>query len=208
MRAGSWIRGSRVVGAALAAVWLSGLPVRALVMPAPKPVKIDLANDTERERKTRAQLERVLASYDLTKYTFTRRVTIEERAINHAFPVLTLNARFADSPDELLSSYLHEQLHWHLRDHSSQQQDAVGELRRMYPSAPVGLPEGAENAFRNAASVDCYLEIQADRQLIGRERTTTPSSATKTTTPGSTRPSSRTNPDRRAQISHHHLDVR
>ena len=172
MRDASSIPGSRPGGAVLAAIWMLGLPARAAVMPAAKPVKIDLAHGTEREQKTKAQLEHVLASYDLTKYTFTRRVTIEERAINHAFPVLTLNARFADSPDELLSSYLHEQLHWHLRDHSSQQQEAVGELRRMYPGAPVGLPEGAEGAFSTYGHlVDCYLEIQADRQLIGRERT-------------------------------------
>ena len=103
MRAASWIRGNRhLCAAVLAAVWLPGLPVRPQA--APKPITIDLAHATEREQKTRAQLEHVLASYDLEKYTFTRRVMIEERAINHAFPVLTLNARFADSPDELLSS--------------------------------------------------------------------------------------------------------
>lgn len=47
-------------------------------------------------------LEQVLDSYDLSKYTFTRKVVIEEGTINHAFPVLTLNVRFARSPDELL----------------------------------------------------------------------------------------------------------
>lgn len=105
-------------------------------------IKIDLAHGGDRERQTKARLEQVIASYDLSKYTFTRQVVIEERAINHAFPVLTLNARFADSGDELLSSYIHEQLHWYLREHSAQQQEAIAELRRMYPNAPVGLPEG------------------------------------------------------------------
>jgi hypothetical protein len=135
-------------------------------------IRIDLAHNTEREQRTKTQLEHVLTSYDLRKYTFTSRVMIEERAINHAFPVLTLNARFADSPDELLSSYVHEQLHWHLRHHDKQQRDAVNELQRLYPSAPVGLPEGAETLFSTYGHiVDCYLEIQADRQLIGPERT-------------------------------------
>jgi hypothetical protein len=135
-------------------------------------IKIDLAHNTEREQETKARLEQVIATYDLKKYTFTRSVVIEERAINHAFPVLTLNARFANSSDDLLSSFIHEQLHWHLREHNRQQQEAVAELRRMYPNAPVGLPEGAENAFSTYGHlVDCYLEIQADRQLIGEERT-------------------------------------
>lgn len=135
-------------------------------------IKIDLAHGTDRERQTKARLEQVIASYDLSKYTFTRQVVIEERAINHAFPVLTLNARFADSVDELLSSYVHEQFHWYLREHGSQQQEAIAELRRMYPNAPVGLPEGAETAYSTYGHlVDCYLEIQADRKLIGPERT-------------------------------------
>jgi len=136
-------------------------------------ISINLAHGSDRERRTKAQLEEIIASYDLTKYTFTREVVIEERAINHAFPVLTLNARFADSADELLSSYVHEQLHWYLRDHRAQQQSAIAQLRGMYPTAPVGLPAGAETAYSTYGHlVNCYLEIQADRQLMGLERTT------------------------------------
>jgi hypothetical protein len=135
-------------------------------------IKIDVAHGTDRERQTKALLEQVIGSYDLKKYTFTHKVIIEERAINHAFPVLTLNARFANSADELLSSYIHEQLHWHLRERGIDQQQAIVELSRMYPSAPVGMPEGAETAISTYGHlVDCYLEIQADRELIGPERT-------------------------------------
>jgi hypothetical protein len=136
------------------------------------PLSIKLAHHTVREMQTAQALQKVLSSYDLTKYTFTRGVVIEERAMNHAFPVLTLNVRFADSPDELLSSFIHEQLHWHLREHDFQQKAAISELRQMYPNAPVGLPEGAENAYSTYGHlVDCYLEIEADRKLIGPERT-------------------------------------
>jgi hypothetical protein len=134
-------------------------------------IKIELAHGTEREHRTRDTLERTLAIYDLKKYTFTKRVVIEERAINHAFPVLTLNVGFASSPDELLSSYLHEQLHWHLRDLDSRQRSAVAELRRWYPKVPVGLPASAENEYSTYGHlVDCYLEIQADRELLGPTR--------------------------------------
>jgi hypothetical protein len=135
-------------------------------------IKIDLAHGTDAERQTKALLEQLLVSYDLSKYSFTRQVVIEERAVNHAFPVLTLNVRFAHSADELLSSYVHEQLHWHLRARGADQQQAIVELRRMYPGAPTGLPEGADTAVSTYGHlVDCYLEIQADRQLIGPERT-------------------------------------
>jgi len=75
------------------------------------PISIQFAHHTPREMQTTQTLKQVLGKYDLSKYTFTREVVIEERAMNHAFPVLTLNVRFADSPDELLSSFVHEQLH-------------------------------------------------------------------------------------------------
>ena len=139
---------------------------------APPTVTIDLAHGTDREAQTKATLEQVLGSYDLSKYMSTRRVLIEEQTVNHAFPVLTLNVRFAQSADELLSSFVHEQLHWHLRDRGRDQQQAIADLRMMYPGAPVGAPEGAETAISTYGHlIDCYLEIQADRQLIGPERT-------------------------------------
>ena len=135
-------------------------------------IRIDLAHGTGREQQTKATLEQVLAGYDLKRYTFTNHVVIEERAINHAFPVLTLNARFASSPDALLSSFVHEQLHWHLRSRGRDQQDAIAELRRMYPNVPVGLPEGADSEVSTYGHlVDCYLEVVADRELMGPERT-------------------------------------
>jgi hypothetical protein len=135
-------------------------------------VNVDTNRNTDRERQTKAELEKIIASYDLSKYTFTRKVVIEEKAKNHAFPTLTLNVRFLNSDDELLSSFLHEQLHWYLRDHSRDMEAAVAQLKRFYPRVPVGLPEGADTEYSTYGHlVDCYLEIQADRVLIGRERT-------------------------------------
>lgn len=136
------------------------------------PVAIHLAHDSAREMRTAKALKQIIDSYDLHKYLFTRDVVIAERAMSHAFPVLTLNVRFADSPDELLSSFLHEELHWHLQDHDFQQRQAIAELRRMYPYVPVGLPEGADTSYSTYGHlVDCYLEIQADRELMGTDRT-------------------------------------
>jgi hypothetical protein len=153
-------------------LWTQLLLIASIGLAEPA-IRIDLAHGTERERQTKALLEQVLTSYDLSKYTFTHQVVIEERAVNHAFPVLTLNVRFANSADELLSSYIHEQYHWYLRASGADQQRAIAELRSMYPGAPVGAPEGADTAISTYGHlVDCYLEILADRRLIGPERTT------------------------------------
>lgn len=139
---------------------------------AARPVIIQLKHNSEREQRTKAELERLLSTYDLKKYTFTNKVIIEDGAYAHSFPEITLNTRFVDSDDELLSSYIHEQLHWYLRDHDVQQKRAIQTLRMYYPRVPVGDPEGADTVYSTYGHlVDCYLEIQADRKLIGPERT-------------------------------------
>lgn len=56
-----------------AAVWLA--------LPA---IEIKLAHGTDRERETKTLLEQVLGTYDLSRYTFTRQVVIEERSVNHS----------------------------------------------------------------------------------------------------------------------------
>jgi hypothetical protein len=51
-------------------------------------------------------------------------------------------------------------------------QEALALLRRFYPRVPVGGSEGAETVYSTYGHIiDCYLEIQADRQLIGEQRT-------------------------------------
>jgi hypothetical protein len=71
-----------------------------------------------------------------------------------------------------MSSFIHEEIHWYLRDHDSQQKAAIADLRGMYPEAPVGGTEGADSLYSTYGHlVDCYLEIEADRRLIGPQRT-------------------------------------
>jgi hypothetical protein len=50
--------------------------------------------------------------------------------------------------------------------------DAVRQLKEMYPHVPVALPESADTEYSTYGHlVDCCLEIQADRALMGTERT-------------------------------------
>lgn len=138
-------------------------------------IVIELKNGSGVELETKARLEKLLQSYDLSKFTFTRRVLIDDQATPHSHPILTLHARhssLSNSDDLLLSIYVHEQLHWYLAAHRSDTEAAETELRKIYRKVPVGPPDGAEDeesAYRHL--VDCYLEMQADRQLMGRERT-------------------------------------
>ena len=157
---------------ALAVLWLALFAAGACFA---DEIVIELKNGSDVERETKAQFEKLLKSYDLSKYTFTRRVLIDEQATPHSHPVLTLHAHHPSLPnsdDLLLSTYVHEQLHWYLVAHRSDTEAAETELRNIYPNVPVGPPDGAQDEESTYLHlVDCYLEMQADRQLIGRERT-------------------------------------
>lgn len=138
------------------------------------PLSIELAHSSRAELETKKQLERLLSNYDLQKFTFTHKVVIDERAIPHSHPVLTLHTRHLNSDDQLLSTYVHEQLHWYLDQHLPQTEAAENDLRKIYPRVPVGYPDGADNEESTYLHlVTCYLEMRADRELIGPERTLT-----------------------------------
>ena len=134
-------------------------------------ISIQLAHNSEREIVTEKQLARLLTSYDLHKYTFTHNVIIDERSIPHSHPVLTLHKRHLKSDDQLLSTYVHEQIHWFLEQHLEQTQAAENDLRKIYTKVP-GFPDGSDDEEGTYLHlITCYLEMQADRELMGPERT-------------------------------------
>ena len=135
-------------------------------------ISIQLAHNSEREIDTEKQLARLLTSYDLHKYTFTHSVIIDERSIPHSHPVLTLHTRHLKSDDQLLSTYVHKQIHWFLEQHSEQTPAAENDLRKIYTKVPVGFPDGSDDEEGTYLHlITCYLEMQADRDLTGAERT-------------------------------------
>jgi acyl-CoA thioesterase I len=135
-------------------------------------ISIELKHNSDREQLTEEQLQRLLKTYDLHKYTFTHAVMIDERSIPHSHPVLTLHTRHLNSDDELLSTYVHEQIHWYLEECLQQTRDAEDDLRKIYPKVPVGYPDGSDDEEGTYLHlITCYLEMQADRDLMGRERT-------------------------------------
>lgn len=148
-----------------------GMVVLVAVVVAAQSITINLAHGSENEQQTKVELQKLMTAYNLTKYTFTNTVIIDERAIPHSHPVLTLHTRHLNSDDQLLSTYVHEQLHWYLDAHKSQTGAAEDDLREMYPKVPVGYPDGAndeESTYLHL--IDCYLEMEADRDLMGRDR--------------------------------------
>jgi hypothetical protein len=129
---------------------------------------ISLKHGDAKERATERQLERLLSQYDLTQWVFTTTVVIDEDAIPHSHPILTLHARHLKDDDLLLSTFVHEQAHWFFDQHHEDAAKAVSELRLLYPSIPVGFPEGSNDSDGNYEHlIVIYLEYEADRRLLG-----------------------------------------
>jgi hypothetical protein len=125
-----------------------------------------------REEQRKQQMERLAKQYDLAKYTITRDIMIEEGAINHSHPVLTLNLRFLDNDDLALSAYIHEQGHWLLTERYRADNPALFEdLQRTFPNLEIRPPAGdgeLRSSYFHIAV--CMLEWQAMEELVGPAR--------------------------------------
>lgn len=135
-------------------------------------IEITLKNNTAAEAATKAQLERLIKTYDLSAWTFTNKVEIDEKAIPHSHPVLTLHTRHLKDDDLLLSTYVHEQIHWHFTSKSREVvAEAFKDLKAIFPNAPDKGPEGANGIeSTHLHLLVCYLENRAIRQFMGELR--------------------------------------
>lgn len=133
-------------------------------------LEITLKRGDQKEQQTKQQLQRLLSAYDVSKWLWTRKIEIDSdyNTIPHSHPVLTLSTRHLKDDELLLSTFVHEQLHWHLSANSRQTEEAYKELKTIFPQVPVGFPEGAkdeESSYKHL--LVCYLEYQADKELLG-----------------------------------------
>lgn len=131
-------------------------------------IDIALKQGGKEEEQTKAQLQRLLKTYDVAKWTFTKSVLIDEKAIPHSHPVLTLSTRHIKDDELLLSTFVHEQIHWFLTQNLKSTEEAKKELRGLFPKAPISFPEGAtdeESTYLHLIVI--YLEYRADRELLG-----------------------------------------
>jgi hypothetical protein len=140
----------------------------AVAQTTPSQLEITLKNNDQREQQTRQQLQRLLSAYDVSNWVFTRKIIIESGVIPHSHPVLTLSTRHLKDDELLLSTFVHEQMHWYLSENPKETDEAYKELKSMFPKVPVGYPDGGrdeESTYKHI--LVCYLEYQAVRGLLG-----------------------------------------
>jgi hypothetical protein len=139
-------------------------------------IDIDLDHAQREADRVRDMLAALRRRHDLARYEYTSIVRIVPGGDTFAQPVLTLGNRFADSEDLLLSTYLHEQMHWYLWHLGTPERDMVApfmdELVRRYPDAPIDLANGGARSYEATYShlVVNWLEIATTSEFIGRER--------------------------------------
>src|SRR5689334_8992508 len=115
-------------------------------------IEVSTANGSASELSVRDALVRVRDKYDLHAFEWTDRVDIVEGAVPHSHPVLTLSERYRSTDEELLATYLHEQLHyWSMQcpGAADGRDERVFEtLRERYP-LPLDPPRGCGDEFSN-----------------------------------------------------------
>jgi len=135
-------------------------------------LEITLKQGTPEEARTQDQLRRLLATYDVSPWIYTRSIVIDERAIPFSHPVLTLHTRHAKDDDLLLSTFVHEQFHWFLVQRGEATEQAIADLRKLFPTVPAGGTAGARDEYSTYLHLlVCYLEQQADLRVLGELRT-------------------------------------
>jgi hypothetical protein len=138
------------------------------------PLDIYLVNDSPTESATRDHLLRLLETHPLEKWQYTDVIQIEDGVIPHSHPILTISGwHDPDHPLWLISSYIHEQLHWFwlLAQHGNRSLAAMEHFETMFPNLPVGPPQGCRSEFSNYLHVAInYLELLACAELVGLEQ--------------------------------------
>jgi hypothetical protein len=138
-------------------------------------IDLDLEHARREGERVRTMLEALRRRHDLSRFEYTQIVRIVPGGDTFSHPILTLGNRFADSEDLLLSTYLHEQMHWYLWHLGTPDSDPLApffdELVRRYPEAPTELPDGARNYQATYTHlVVNWLEVAATAQFIGQAR--------------------------------------
>ncbi len=118
-------------------------PARAAIVAAHPRPSIALSHGSASERGTEEQLGRLFDRYDLGPWLYTKSVLVDEEAIPHSHPVLTVHTRHLRDDLLLLSTFIHEESHWYVEDHQAAVDAAVVELHALAPGLPVGFPDGA-----------------------------------------------------------------
>lgn len=134
-------------------------------------VWIGLANGLETEAVMANELRDLIRTHDVEPWIATTKILIDYEQIPHSHPVLTIHTRHIGEELELLSMFVHEQLHWleeepWLEDFWA----AMTEFEELFPAVPSFADGGArdkQSTYRHL--LVCDMELQALTTLVGQK---------------------------------------
>ena len=155
--------------------WLVSSNTSANIYHLPKPNKeepviITTYSQSEKEKDIKMRLEAILKKYELEPYIYTKQIMIQDSTIPHSHPILTLSTR--DTSEALiLSTFIHEQMHWYTLSKNNTFEDLMTEIKTMYPEVPIQLPEGGGSEKGTYMHIPInYLEYRHLKQVIGDDK--------------------------------------
>ena len=134
-------------------------------------VTVETASGTDSEESVKQLLLDLLAKYDMSRWTFTDRVVVQDSATPHSHPVLTIGTLpIVRTPFGVLTTYLHEQIHWYVADRPEATAAAVEDLKVMYPEVPDKHHGGARDTESTYLHLIVnWLELESLRLVVGKE---------------------------------------
>ncbi|KZN54509.1 hypothetical protein [Pseudoalteromonas luteoviolacea] len=138
-------------------------------------VEITTANQTVKEQKIKSDLLSLHKQYDLTSWLYTKEVLIDENAkVPFSHPVITMSTqkKYLEDRVKLLSTYLHEQFHWHVIVNGKPNiEEFQARIKQDFPTVKVGFPHGSRDEGSTLSHIIvCYLEYIALAELVGEEK--------------------------------------
>jgi len=131
---------------------------------------IRLGSNTAREMATEKQLRRLLDQYDVSPYSYTYSILINQGDVPHSHPVLTLNTVHLGDDANTLSTFLHEQFHWFSLITDAATKATIADLKQIYPDVPVGRGLGARDEYSTYVHlIVCWQEYEVLASYLGQD---------------------------------------
>lgn len=133
---------------------------------------LDLATAQRSAERVRDMLLDLRRRFDLSPFEYSKHIRIAPTEIPHSHPKITLNTWVGDDL-ALLSTYLHEQMHWYVtwysHAHVPEWHEVFRRLREQYPRVPIGGADGAQDELYLHLVVN-WLEVEATGQFVNRQQ--------------------------------------
>lgn len=109
---------------------------------------------------TKQSLKQLQGIYDLSSILITNKIYVQSKVPPRPFPQLTLNTRFAQNPNKLLSLLIHAELYWWERSQRTNFNKARLSLSKIYPKLEKN---------KLTLLLICYLEYEALDHYLGKK---------------------------------------